>query len=111
MYHYYFFSCDVDTTCPPEQFVHPDTKMKLIVNSTEVGPNPVEVLGECQGEEVVMLSVVCEAVLDGRGRWVEANYTECKIDMSEQLTNLLAVSLCKHFSMGNYIQLIDTSNT
>ena len=33
---------------------------------------------------------------------MEANYTEGKIDMSEQLTNLLAVSICKHFSMENY---------
>lgn len=69
------------------------------MNQTEPGPDRIEALGTCQGEEVVMMSAVCEAVLDGSGQWVDANYTECVTDMTDQLANLMDVSLCQHYTV------------
>lgn len=67
--------------------------MKLLSEETIPGDTAVEVNGDCHGEEKVMLTVVCEAVLDGRGQWVDEIYSECETDMTDQLTNLLDVSL------------------
>ena len=82
--------CEVDTTCPIEYFVQPDTKDKLTVNTTEVGVT-VSIGGKCHDKEVVLMNVTCMAVPGGRGVWRDESYYTCETDLSDQLTNLLEV--------------------